>query len=101
MQRMRDMHERMMKADTSAERQRLMNENMKLMQDSMAMMQGNANMREGCMGMHNGDHQGMGMMGNPGTGTGMHGNCMDMNGNGCMGMMMQLMQDQQNATKTR
>lgn len=74
MQRMRDMHERMMKADTSAERQRLMNENMKL-------MQGNANMREGCMGMH--------------------GNCMDMNGNGCMGMMMQLMQDQQNATKTR
>lgn len=101
MQRMTDMHQRMMKATTPSERQQLMNENMKLMMNSMTMMQGqgnwNSNMHDmhgGCMGMQGQDHHGMGMMG--GTGAGMHGNCTDM-----MNMMIQLMQDQQNAAKTR
>lgn len=105
MQRMRDMHERMMKARTPAEHQKLMNENMKLMQGSMAMMHGNANMQSGCMDMMGDDHHGMGMMGHNNDGSGMHGNCMGSDSGHCMNMMnmmMQLMQDQQNANaKTR
>lgn len=95
MQRMRELHEKMMAAKTPAERQKLRAEGMKLMQDGMAMMK---DMQGGGMGM--------GMMGKGGMAQGGQSGMMDMSKcmemHDAMGkrmdmmeMMMQTMMDQQ------
>jgi hypothetical protein len=65
MKAMRDMHEKMSRANTPQERQALMGEHMKLMQEGMALMGGMWHgPRAGMPGM--GGMQGMGQMGAPG-----------------------------------
>lgn len=95
MQRMRELHEKMMAAKTPAERQKLRAEGMKLMQDGMAMMK---DMQGGGMGMGMMDKGGMAQDDQTGK-MDMH-KCMDMHGSmekrmDMMETMMQTMLDQQ------
>jgi len=95
MQRMQEMHEKMMAAKTPAERRKLMGEHMKAMQEGMDMMKGlKGQPDQGGMGM-------MGMMGKEGMGQeGMMKMCMEPHARmkmrmEMMEMMMQMMMDQQ------
>ncbi len=104
MKAMRDMHEKMLRANTPQERQALMGEHMKLMQEGMALMGGMGHgTRGGMPGM--GGMSGMGPMGQMGS----PGAAMDMASRQqwmekrmeMMQSMMQMMMDRMSPAPTR